>query len=453
MNKRESLMLKVYKLKKRKSNRTMMNPNFPLIKSLPASGGEGRGLSDMRSILMVSLYLLIQLNSYLYGGDPMISRVEGRSYLDGTPVSVEVADGKIISITTIGDGRDLPEVYIAPGLIDNQVNGYIGVGFSSPGLTVEGIRLATLALWQAGVTTYLPTVITGTHEQLMENFAVLARARHEDQVNLSIPGFHLEGPYISPLDGYRGAHNRQWVRRPDWQEFMQFYEAAEHKILQVTIAPELEGAMDFIRKCGDRGILIALGHHNASADTIRQAVDAGARIATHLGNGCANLIHRHLNPLWPQLADDRLMASIIVDGFHLRPEEVQVFFKVKGAENLVLTSDVTKLAGMPPGEYTYDGRTVELTPEGMIRFPAQNVLAGAASPITKGVGNIMRFTHCSLADAIHMASRNPARLYDLEDRGEIKPGKRADLILFTLETGQLIIRKTILAGKTVYSLD
>ena len=120
-----------------------------------------------------------------------------------------------------------------------------------------------------------------------------------------------------------------------------------------------------------------------------------------------------------------LMAGLIVDGFHLRPEEVQTFYKVKGPERVILTSDVTKLAGMPPGEYTWDEKTVVLTPEGVIRYPAQNVLAGAAAPIITGVANIMRFTQCSLADAIHMASRNPARLHGLDDRGEIRPGRRA----------------------------
>ncbi|MQY64561.1 MAG: amidohydrolase family protein, partial [Calditrichaeota bacterium] len=260
-------------------------------------------------------------------------------------------------------------------------------------------------------------------------------------------------PYISPEDGYRGAHHRPWVRPPDWQEFLAVYKATDQKILQVTLAPEIEGAIDFIHHCIDRGIVVGLGHHNAPAEIIKQACDAGATVSTHLGNGCANMIHRHDNPLWPQLADDRLIASIIVDGFHLRPEEVQVFYKVKGPERTVLISDVVKLAGMPPGEYSYDNRDVVLTPEGMIKFPAQNVLAGASLPISTGVGNVMRFTGCSLADAIHMASRNTARLHGLSDRGEIKVGKRADLILFTLKEGALSINKTIIAGKEVYTAE
>ena len=384
-----------------------------------------------------------------------VNAVEGIFYLDGTPVAIEIKDGKIDQIIrkTSLDDPMLSDVYVAPGLIDNQVNGYVSVAFAGEGLTVEGIRKATRALWKAGVTTYLPTLTTNSHELLMTNFAVLAKATKDPEIRISIPGFHLEGPYISPEDGYRGAHLKKWVRPPDWQEFMEFYKASEGKILQVSLAPEIEGAFDFIRKCRQNGIIVALAHHNASAEITKNAIDEGAAISTHLGNGCANMIHRHNNPLWPQLADDRLMASIIVDGFHLRPEEVQVFYKVKGPERIVLTSDVTSLAGMPPGEYTTRGRTVVLTPEGMIKFPAQNVLAGAASPITKGVGNIMRFTNCSLADAIHMASRNPARLYGFEDRGEIVPGKRADLILFTIDDGGLNIKKTILEGKVVHTAN
>ncbi len=385
-------------------------------------------------------------------GEPTV--LEGLFYRDLSPVAIEIQDGKITRIRrkaslarTSGD-----PVYIAPGLIDNQVNGYAGVSFGFGGgqLTVEGVRQATRALWKEGVTTYLPTLTTNSHDILKNNFAVLARARREPDIGRSIPGFHLEGPYISPIDGYRGAHPKAWVRPPDWQEFMVYFEAAERKILQLSLAPEMDGALDLIRRCREQNIVVALAHHNGTAEIIQQAVDAGAVIATHLGNGCANMINRHVNPLWPQLADDRLQASIICDGFHLRPEEVQVFYRVKGPEGIVLTSDVTRFAGMKPGLYTADGKTLELTPEGMIKYPAQNVLAGAASPVTKGVGNVMRFTGCSLRDAIDMASRNPARLYGLADRGQMMPGMRADLILFTLKDSVLHVKQTLVAGESVY---
>lgn len=405
-------------------------------------------------IMCYFVLVVVSLGSLVLGAEK-VTQVEGIFYLDGAPLSVEIADGKISKLVRRDKLTDPQRagIYIAPGLIDIQINGYVTIGFTDPGLTVDRIREATRALWKVGVTTYLPTVITSSPQRLIENFAVLARATHDPEIGLSIPGFHLEGPYISPVEGFRGAHNVRWIRAADWREFSQIYEAAEKKILQVTIAPEIEGAMDFIRNCRQLGIVVALGHHNGTSQQIKAAVDAGAATITHLGNGVANMIHRHDNPFWPQLADDRLMAGLIVDGFHLRPEEVQTFYKVKGPERVILTSDVTKLAGMPPGEYTWDEKTVVLTPEGVIRYPAQNVLAGAAAPLITGVANIMRFTQCSLADAIHMASRNPARLHGLDDRGEIRPGKRADLILFTLEHGEVIIQQTIIAGKVVYSAD
>ncbi len=379
--------------------------------------------------------------------------IKGLFYSDQTPISIGFENGKIRTITRKQklDDPTLANVYIAPGFIDTQVNGYMGVDFSSPGLTVEDVKKVTQSLRKVGVTTYLPTIVTSPHQRLVENFAVLAEATHDPDVALSMPGFHLEGPFISPKDGYRGAHNKDWVRLPNWDEFVKINNAAENKIIQVTLAPELDGAMDFIQKCVAQGIVVGIGHHNASAEQISKAADHGAAISVHLGNGCANFIHRHENPLWPQLAEDRLMASIIVDGFHLRPDEVKIFFRAKGVDRLVITSDVTKLAGMPPGEYNWNEMAVVMTPDGMIKYPAQNVLAGASLPITRGIFNMMKFTKCSLAEAIQMATANPARLFRLNDRGENEVGKRADLVLFSLGENDLVIHKTIVAGRKVYS--
>ncbi len=383
--------------------------------------------------------------------------LEGLLYSDHSPVSIEIADGKINKIRKIkklsGDNKG---TFIAPGFIDTQVNGYAGVSFSlsGGGLTLDGVKKATRALWEAGVTTYLPTLTTNSQDTLLKNFTILAKAKEDPDLHGSIAGFHLEGPYISPEDGYRGAHPDEFVRKPDWNEFMELYEASGKNILQVTVAPEIEGAMEFISQCQETGILVGLGHHNASAGIIKEAVDRGAIIATHLGNGCANMINRHLNPLWPQLSDDRLMISIICDGFHLRPEEINVFYKVKGPEKTIIVSDVTGYAGLAPGEYiTSTGDTVELTPEGMMIFPAQNVLYGSASPITKGVGHIMEVTGCNLRQAIRMSSTNPAALYGLKDRGKIKPGLRADLILFSLNDNKIEILKTIVEGEVVYESE
>ncbi len=380
--------------------------------------------------------------------------IEGLYYLDKKPVSLEIRDGKIVSVQQLDKLSDEnPCFYIAPGLIDNQVNGYGGVSFTFGGadLTETGIKKATEGLWSKGVTTYFPTLTSNSRETLLKNFVILAKSKDDPSLLGSVPGFHLEGPYISPIDGFRGAHPQKYVHNPDWKEFMDFYEASGENIITVTVAPEIEGALGFIRKCTDMGIIVALGHHNASKEIIDQAVLAGARTCTHLGNGCANMINRHANPLWPQLANDKLNISIICDGFHLRDEEIKTFYKIKGTNQTIITSDITSFSGLNPGKYmNEDGETIELTENGLLRYPAQNVLYGSATPINRGVVHIMEVTGCSLGEAIQMASTNPARLYGLDDRGEIAPGKRADLILFTIGERELEIKKTYVNGKLVF---
>lgn len=343
--------------------------------------------------------------------------------------------------------------YISPNLIDNQINGFAGIDFSFDDgkLDIEGVRIATQALWEKGVTTYLPTLTTNDHEVLKTNLLVLAEAKNDEAFLGSLPGFHLEGPYISPLDGFRGAHPEKFVRKPDWNEFMELYRASGENILTITVAPEVEGAMDFIEKCANLGIVVALGHHNSNTQQVNEAVKRGAKICTHLGNGCANMINRHNNPLWPQLSNDSLHISIICDGFHLRPEQIRVFTKAKGIDKTIITSDVTKYGGMEPGIYkNLIGDDIELTEDGKVQYPAQKVLAGSASAMDKGIGHIVKVTGYTLADAIQMGTTNPAKLYGLNDRGTLKKGKRADLILFTMENSVMKIKKTYVKGKLAY---
>lgn len=376
-------------------------------------------------------------------------KVEGKLYSDKSKVSIEIENGLISKINKIDKFTDESnsEKLIAPGLIDNQVNGYVGIEFSVPTLSTDDMRKIIAMQNKNGVTTFLPTVITASQESLLKSFKNLASTLKDSTVSYSVPGFHLEGPYISPVDGYRGAHSLEYVRKPDWREFEKLNEAADGKIIQVTLAPELDGAIEFIKKCVQNNIVVSLGHHNANADEIKRAVHAGAKTVTHLGNGCANTINRFNNPLWMQLAEDRLMSSLILDGFHLLPEIVKVFYKAKGSERIILTSDMTMLAGMPPGDYVWDGNDVVLTPEGIILFPKENVFAGASLPLIIGVSNMMKFTNCGLEEAINMATVNPALLYRFEDRGTIKVGKRADLMLFEIEGDKINIKQIIVGSE------
>ena len=401
-------------------------------------------------IITLSIITCFFLSGFSLTRENDSKMTEGILYTDGELVSVEFDDGVISDIKRKGSDPDLSKLYVAPGLIDVQINGYMGVDFSEPGLTVEGIRKATKALWKAGVTTYFPTIISSDVKIIKENFAVLAQARKDKEIGKSIPGFHLEGPYISPVKGFRGAHLEKFIKAPDWEEFQEIQKSAENGIRLITVAPELDGAISFIRNCVESGVVVSLGHHNGSAEDVKRAVDAGAKMATHLGNGCANEINRHHNPIWPQLSNDKITPSIIADGYHLTKEEVRSFYKVKGPEKTILVSDALDLAGLPPGEYTRGERTLLLTPN-VVKLPKENVLAGAASPISKCVGVMMDFTQCSLSEAIQMASTNPADMMSLDNRGSIVNGKRADLILFTMENNEMIIQKTYVAGKLVYS--
>ena len=403
----------------------------------------------MKTLTIIFLTLMFLSTTYIPREK---NTVEGMLYSEDGFVSITMENGKISELRQSTDSKNTTDVYVAPGLIDVQINGYMGVDFSGPDLSVEGVRKATKALWKAGVTSYLPTIITNDIELIKKNFAVLAEARQDPEIGPSIPGFHLEGPYISPIAGFRGAHLEKYIKAPGWDEFQKIQKAANNGIILLTLAPELEGAIPFIKKCVASGVTVSLGHHNGSATDVQLAVSAGAKMATHLGNGCANEINRHNNPLWPQLSNDAITASIIADGFHLTREEVRTFYKAKGVEKTILVSDALDLAGLPPGEYTRGERTLVLTPD-VVKLPKENVLAGAASPISKCVGVVMEYTECGLKNAIQMASTNPAKLFSLNDLGVIEIGKRGDLIQFTMQNNRMTILKTYMNGSLVYAMD
>lgn len=369
-------------------------------------------------------------------------------YETGRPVRIKFSGGLISSVDEIPMSDELNDIYVAPGLIDNQINGYRGVDFSDPSLSSLKFRMAVDAIRKDGVTSFFPTIITGSHDSLVRVFRNLARALQDDEeVRTSVAGFHLEGPYISPEAGFYGCHPAEFIRKPSWDEFMQYQDAAAGNIRQVTVSPEIEGVMDFIGRCVRQEIIVSIGHTNASAARIMEAADRGARLSTHLGNGCSNLIDRHRNPIWPQLANDLLTPSIIADGHHLLPEEVKVFCKVKGPDNIILTSDVTHFMGMEPGNYVFMGSDIVLSADGLIKNPVLNCLAGASLPLRTGVGNVMRFTGCTLGTAVNLASRNVSAACRISGRGTLEPGKRADLILFSMEDFNMSVRNVIVNGR------
>ncbi len=372
-------------------------------------------------------------------------------YATGEPVQININRGNIESISVCNETRVQKDSYVAPGLIDIQVNGYCNVDFASLKLSVNDVIETTRRLWRSGVTTYMPTIISSSPQVYQQVLTVLREAIHVPELRGSISGIHLEGPYLSGLEGYRGAHDAQWLKPPDWNEFQKLNLLSGNQVQLVTMAPELSGAPDFMNKCSENGIIIAIGHHAGTHDQITMAVKSGAVLSTHLGNACANLISRHNNVLWPQLANDDLYASLIADGFHLNRDEIIVFFRSKGPDKIILISDITKFAGLPPGDYDWNDTKLNVSPEGKIYLPQQDLLAGAGKTLIEGVNTFSMFTGCHASMAIDCASANPARLMQMNDRGDLSPGKRADLIIFSEDNG-IKIHKTLVAGETVFEI-
>jgi len=375
-----------------------------------------------------------------------------RRYDSDRPVRIEMEGGRIARIVPAADAPGLP--FVAPGFCDLQINGYQGVEFNDPKLTAEQVRAAALSQDTFGVTRYLATCTTDSFEVFCHSFAMIARAIDElPEVAARIAGIHMEGPYIAPDDGPRGAHPRQHVRPPDWNEFSRIQEAARGKIKLLTLSPEYEGSAPFIQKVAASGVLVAIGHTKATTDQIQAAVDAGARMSTHLGNGAHPQIKRHPNYIWDQLAEDRLVASLIADGHHLPPAVVKSMVRAKTPERCVLVSDITALGGMPPGRYATGLGDLEVLETGKLVLAGQrDILAGASQPIHLCVANVMRFAGVNLQTAVEMASTWPARLIGESSRG-LEVGETANLVLFNLpqdDGSPLRIRMTVNRGEVVF---
>lgn len=269
----------------------------------------------------------------------------------------------------------------ASGFVDLQVNGYAGVSFSDAALTLADIRAAAERLGARGTLAFCPTVITAPEAVYRRVLPRLAEAAETDWGRGRVLGIHLEGPFLSPEEGAVGAHPREHVREPSVEDFDELYRLAGGKIALLTLAPERPGALAVIRRAVERGVVVSIGHTLAGAPEIQAAVEAGARLSTHLGNGCPNLLQRHHNPIWPQLAHPGLTAMLITDGHHLPPEVIAAFVRAKGAERVIVTSDAAPAAGLPPGDYAFFGTRARLEPSGRLRNLERDTLAGSASTL------------------------------------------------------------------------
>jgi N-acetylglucosamine-6-phosphate deacetylase len=343
---------------------------------------------------------------------------------------VEVVDGRVAAV---GIGAPQGTGIAAPGFVDLQINGYASVDFSAPG--ADGYAVAGAALLRAGVTAFQPTIVSAGVDSMLDSLARIAAADPGPR----LIGAHLEGPFLSP--SRPGAHDKSALRPPDPAVLATLL--AGGPVSQVTLAPELPGALELIDALRERRVTVALGHTDADAGEARLAFDRGAGAVTHLFNAMRSFGPRDPGIAFAALGRDDVFITLIVDGHHLSADTVRVAWRAAG-DRLVLISDAVAAAAAPDGDYTLGG-TVAIHSEGGIVRNRAGSLAGSTLSMPAAVRNLHALG-VPLAAALAAASEAPARMAGRADLGRIEPGARADLVV--LDDG-LRVERVLLGGEDV----
>ena len=337
------------------------------------------------------------------------SFIRGRHWKSGKSIEVVFENGWIREIHTLPN-EVASSKWILPPWIDCQVNGYAGIDFQQSGLTQEAMEHATWALKKDGCVGFFPTLITCPWEEMMDRLTHLkALTKKSSLLSNHILGWHLEGPFLSPETGYRGAHDPQCMEDPRPEHLEHIRSITEADPVLLTLAPERKGSMAFIRKAKKLGIRVSLGHTNADTQTLHEAFQAGARALTHLGNACPQQLDRHDNILLRALDPPRWITGLIPDGIHLSPTLFRCLHRWIPASQIYYTTDAMAAAGSPPGRYHIAGLEVEVGADQVVRQPGQSNFAGSA---LKPIDGILR--------AAEMLGKN---WKDLWPHGSLIPSK------------------------------
>ncbi len=364
---------------------------------------------------------------------------------DGMDVRI---DGGVIDRT----GSDLPSggaavqdatgLIVAPGFIDVHVHGAAGAMCEHAEPAALQRISATLARF--GVTGFLATVATLPRETLHAAVGAIDAAVGSEP-GARILGIHLEGPYLSPWRA--GAQVGRWMRTPSIEEFDSLLDAAGGRIRLVTVAPELEGALPFVAAVRDRDVTVALGHTNATQEEMMLGIEAGATHVTHLFNAMRELHHREPGGVGVALTTDTLSVELICDGQHLAPRTVDLVWRCKPADKVVLVSDAVGALGMPDGDYEMFGVRCTIA-DGTVRVQDNGRLAGSCLSLDRAVRNLHRWLpDVPLARILRAASSAAAAVIGETDAGEIADGRNADLVVLDSE---LNVVETIVRGATVW---
>ena len=296
------------------------------------------------------------------------------------------------------------------GFVDLQINGNLGIDFSDPALTEDRFMVAAEHILAGGTEIFLPTIVTSPKEVYLRNLAVIRNACEKRGLLKQVPGVHLEGPFISNQPGAVGAHRPQCVIPPDCAFFDEIMQRSGNYVKLLTVAAEVPGVDALISHASAMGVAVSCGHQLAGSKDLAAAAKAGAKLLTHLGNGCPNLIHRHKNMIWAGMACDDLTAMIITDGHHLPAELIKCMIRSKGAERIIVTSDAAPIAGFPPGRYNMWGNDAVLEPNGLYHNPEKGCMVGSSASMRDCVNYLRTLNLLSEAEIELVSRTNPLKM-------------------------------------------
>ena len=300
-------------------------------------------------------------------------------------------------------------------MIDLQINGFAGVDFNSDELKGEDLLRASMTLKNIGIHKFLPTLITAPIDKMRARAAKLALMVEEnEELNQMIPGIHLEGPFISSANGYRGAHPLADVQLANLETVKELLEACAGKLLLLTLAPEQDSGGKVTKFLTDQGVIVSAGHSNASTDQLKNAIDSGLQMFTHLGNACPRQLPRHDNIIQRVLAlSDQLWISYIADGLHLPFFVLRNLLQATGYDRSIIVSDAISAAECKSGYYTLGDRTIEIKDDGISQSTDGSYLIGSTASLSAMYQNLMNNLGLSRKQADDLTFSNPSRLLGL----------------------------------------
>ncbi|MGK5631113.1 N-acetylglucosamine-6-phosphate deacetylase [Streptomyces sp. URMC 123] len=388
-----------------------------------AGGGSGRTVLTGASVVLPTG--VVERGRVVVDGRTIASAGPGATAEDSAQGATAPDAGARDAGTRDAGALDLTGHWIVPGFVDLHVHGGGGASFSAG--TADEALTAVRTHRRRGTTTMVASTVTGDLDDLARQAAALSELVEQGE----LAGIHFEGPFISR---HRcGAHEPSLLRDPDPADVRKLIDAARGTARMMTLAPELPGGLDSVRLLADHGVIAAIGHTDSTYDATREAIDAGATVATHLFNAMPGLAHRAPGPVAALLEDERITVELINDGVHLHPSVLELAFHRAGADRVALITDAMGAAGMGDGRYPLGPLEVEVE-NGVARLVEGGSIAGSTLTLDTAFRRAVTVDRLPVPDVVRAISANPARLLGAYDRiGSLEPGKDADLVVLDAE--------------------